>query len=72
LRLYVKETAHREKRHPNAVWARLRKKYGFRSYKKIDCFLLNKMATDLNLKPVKITMINLKPSLSGLKGIMTS
>lgn len=72
LRCYVKETARIEKRHPNAIWARLRKKYGFQSYKKIDCFLLKRIAADLNLKPVKITLIYKKSGFSGLKGIMTS
>lgn len=72
LRLYVKQKARHEKKHPNAIWVRLRKQYGFVSYKKIDCRLLEKIARDLKLKSLNNTSLNKITGCSNLKGIMTS
>ncbi len=47
LRKYVKQTALKEKIHINTVWARLKRKYGFKRYRQISCDLFQKIVRDL-------------------------
>lgn len=49
LKQYVKSLSRQQKRHPNSVWAELKRKYDFYSYKEIDCNTMNKIKKDLGL-----------------------
>lgn len=43
----LKQTALKEKIHINTVWARLKRKYGFKRYRQISCDLFQKIVRDL-------------------------
>lgn len=49
LKEYVKTVARQQKRHPNSIWAELKRKYDFYSYKEIDCQTMETIKKDLNL-----------------------
>ena len=48
LKKWVHQTAQQQNRHPNSVWADLRRKYGFHSYKTIDCQTIKKIKHDIS------------------------
>lgn len=47
LKRYVKRASVKENVHTNTVWARLKKKYGFKRYAEIDCILLRRILSEL-------------------------
>ncbi len=58
LRRYVHQTAKKEHCHPNKIWARLKKKYNFHSYKTLDYDKIDKIIKDLNI--IKIEPSDMK------------
>lgn len=48
LKQQIKIIAQKQKRHPNSVWAELKKKYKFYSYKEIDCKTLEQIKKDIS------------------------
>ena len=55
LRRYVHQTAKKEHGHPNKIWARLKKKYNFCSYKKLSSDKLNKILKELGIIQIKLS-----------------
>ena len=49
LKNYVKGLSKKQNRHPNSIWAELKRKYDFYSYKQIDCETMKKIKNELNL-----------------------
>ena len=47
LREQVKLLAQQQQRHPNSVWADLKRKYHFYSYKTIDCQTIEKIKKEI-------------------------
>lgn len=47
LKKYVKMTAMKQNVHANTIWARLKKKYGFKRYKEIKCPEMEAILNDL-------------------------
>lgn len=50
LKRYVKDTSLKQRRHPNSVWAELKRKYDFYTYKEIDCRKMSVIKHDLDLE----------------------
>jgi len=60
LREHVKLLAQKQNRHPNSVWAEFKRKYGFHSYKNIDCQTLENIKRDIYIKTRYIQKENIQ------------
>ena len=61
--VYVKRKSRRERRHPNAIWAELKRKYGFYKYEEMDCATFERIKRDIDQENILI-INNIKSSMT--------